>query len=89
MDTTHLVLVVDDDLAMRQSVARLPRQFGYDSLLFRSAKAFANHRQFDRVICILLDINLGDGRARIKAPSRGERICAGHPHDWERYPCPS
>jgi FixJ family two-component response regulator len=61
MHTAHLVLVVDDDLAMRQSIARLLRQLGYDSLIFPSAKAFANHRQFDRVICIILDIHLGDG----------------------------
>jgi len=61
LSNQSLVLVVDDDPAMRQSVARLLRQFGYDSLLFPSAKAFANHGQFDRAVCILLDIDLGDG----------------------------
>ena len=60
MDTSNLVLVVDDDATMLKSVARLLRQFGYESVLFPSAEAFANHRDFDGVICILLDIDLGD-----------------------------
>ena len=37
------------------------RQFGYASLLFPSAEAFANQSDFDRAVCVLLDINLGDG----------------------------
>ena len=61
MHTANLVLVVDDDFAMLRSTARLLRQFGYESWLFDSAEAFANHRQFDGVVCVLLDINLGDG----------------------------
>jgi FixJ family two-component response regulator len=48
------------------------RQFGYASLLFPSAEAFANQSDFDRAICVLFDINLGDGsgielRHRLKA----------------------
>jgi FixJ family two-component response regulator len=61
MHTANLVLVVDDDPAMLRSIARLLRQFGYESLLFASAEAFANHGQFDGVVCVLLDIDLGDG----------------------------
>jgi FixJ family two-component response regulator len=61
MDTANLVLVVDDDPAMLRSVARLLRQFGYDSLLFPSAEAFANHSDFGNAFCVLLDIKLGDG----------------------------
>ena len=57
---------------MLRSVARLLRQLGYESLLFPSAEAFANHRDFDDVACVLLDINLGDVsglelRLRLKA----------------------
>jgi FixJ family two-component response regulator len=37
------------------------RQFGYASLLFPSADAFANHSDFGNALCVLLDINLGDG----------------------------
>jgi FixJ family two-component response regulator len=57
---------------MLRSVARLLREFGYASSLFPSAEAFANHREFDEAVCVLLDINLGDGsgielRHRLKA----------------------
>ena len=56
----NLVIVVDDDAMMLKSVARLLRQLGYESVLFPSAETFANHGDFDRVICVLLDIDLGD-----------------------------
>ena len=56
----NLVFVVDDDAMMLKSVARLLRQLGYDSVLFPSAEAFANHGDFDRAICVVLDVNLGD-----------------------------
>ena len=67
----NLVFVVDDDAMMLRSVARLLRQLGYESVLFPSAEAFANHSDFDGVICVLLDINLGavsgiDVRLRLK-----------------------
>jgi FixJ family two-component response regulator len=45
---------------MLKSVARLLRQFGYGSVLFPSAEAFANHSDFDGVVCVVLDIDLGD-----------------------------
>jgi FixJ family two-component response regulator len=68
----NVVFVVDDDTAMLRSVARMLRQFGYDSLLFPSAEAFANQSDFDGAVCVLLDINLSDGsgielRYRLKA----------------------
>lgn len=48
------------------------RQLGYASLLFSSAEVFANQTDFDGALCVLLDINLGDGsgielRHRLKA----------------------
>jgi len=46
---------------MLRSIARLLRQFGYDSMMFPSAEAFANHADFENAACIVLDINLGDG----------------------------
>ena len=57
---------------MLRSVARLLRQFGYASLLFSSAEAFADHSDFEEAVCVLLDINLGDAsgielRLRLKA----------------------
>src|SRR6476620_2690533 len=67
----NVVFVVDDDAGMLRSVARLLRQLGYESVLFPSAEAFAKHSDFDGVICVLLDINLGavsgiDVRLRLK-----------------------
>jgi FixJ family two-component response regulator len=67
-----VVFVVDDDPAMLRSVARMLRQLGYASRLFPSAEAFSNQRDFDGAVCVLLDINLGDGsgielRHRLKA----------------------
>jgi len=55
----NLVLVVDDDAMMLKSIARLLRQWGYESMLFSSAEAFTDHSDFDGVICIVLDIDLG------------------------------
>ena len=56
----NLVCVVDDDAMMLKSVARLLRQLGYESVLFPSAEAFANHGDFDRQIRVVPDIDLGD-----------------------------
>ncbi len=72
MPHRNLVFVVDDDPGMLRALERLLPQIGYDSLLFRSAEAFANHGDFDSAVCVLLDINLGDGsgidlRYRLKA----------------------
>jgi FixJ family two-component response regulator len=56
-----LVLIVDDDAALRRSLARLLHQLGYDSLLFASTQAIEDRTYFDDVLCVLLDIDLGDG----------------------------
>jgi FixJ family two-component response regulator len=42
------------------------RQLGYASLLFPSAEAFANHRDFEKALCVILDINLNDGSSGIE-----------------------
>ena len=57
---------------MLRECGRAGGQLGYDSLLFPSAEAFANHDQFDRAACVLLDIDLGEVsgielRQRLKA----------------------
>jgi FixJ family two-component response regulator len=53
----NLVLVVDDDATMLRGVNRLLRQHGYDSVPFSSAEAFENHGDFEKAVCIILDIN--------------------------------
>ena len=58
MARRNVIFVVDDDPGMLSGVKRLLRQHGYDSLLFPSAEAFEDHDDFERAICIILDINL-------------------------------
>jgi FixJ family two-component response regulator len=57
----NLVYVVDDDAAVLRAIERLLRRHGYDSVLFPSVEVFESHADFERAICIVLDINLNDG----------------------------
>ena len=66
----NLVFVVDDDPGMLRGVKRLLREHGYDSLLFPSAEAFQNQNDFEKAICIILDINLNDGSSGIELRHR-------------------
>jgi len=68
----NLVLVVDDDPGMLKGIRRLLRHHAYEPVLFSSAKAFKNHTDFEKAVCVILDINLNDGsgidlRHRLKA----------------------
>lgn len=79
------VLVVDDDPGMLRGVQRLLRQHAYEPILFSSAEAFKNHTDFDRAVCVVLDINLNDGSGielmlRLKAD--GVSV-AGYLHERE------
>jgi FixJ family two-component response regulator len=55
------VLVVDDDPSTLRGVKRLLREHGFESVLFNSAQALRNHKDFEAAFCIILDINLSDG----------------------------
>jgi FixJ family two-component response regulator len=55
------VFVVDDDPGMLRGVKRLLSAHGYDSVLFSSAEALHKHNNFEQALCVVLDINLGDG----------------------------
>jgi FixJ family two-component response regulator len=57
----NLVLVVDDDPGMLRSIQRLLRQHAYEPVVFSSAQAFKSHTDFEKALCIILDINLNDG----------------------------
>src|ERR1700758_3379947 len=66
------VFIVDDDPGMLRGVKRLLSAHGYDSVLFESADAFQKQVDFERAICLILDINLSDGsgidlRQRLKS----------------------
>src|SRR5258705_2512819 len=56
-----LVLVVDDDTGMLKCVKRLLQQHAYELILFSSAHAFKSHTDFEKAVCVILDINLNDG----------------------------
>ena len=61
MDQRKVVFVVDDDPSMLKGVRRLLKQHGFETVPFETAKALQDHDDFDRVICIVVDVNLGDG----------------------------
>jgi FixJ family two-component response regulator len=52
------VFVVDDDPSILRGLKRLLREYGYESLLFPSAKEFQAHDDFGGAICVVLDIQL-------------------------------
>jgi FixJ family two-component response regulator len=64
LPTRDSVFVVDDDSSVRVSLSRLLREHGFGTQLFDSASALLDHGDFDKAICIVLDINL-DGKSGI------------------------
>src|SRR6476646_9287979 len=61
MPRPNLVLVVDDDPGVLRGVQRLLRQHAYEPILFSSVQAFKSHTDFEKAVCVILDINLTDG----------------------------
>lgn len=55
------VFLVDDDPSMLKGMRRLLKQYGYETVPFENARALKEHGDFDRALCIVLDVNLGDG----------------------------
>ena len=54
-------MVVDDDPGMLEGLQRLLWLHAYEPILFSSAEDFKNHTDFEKVVCVILDINLNDG----------------------------
>ena len=46
---------------MLEGLQRLLWLHAYEAVLFSSAAAFKNHTDFEKVVCVILDINLNDG----------------------------
>ena len=72
MSNRNVVFVVDDDPGTLKGVKRLLREYGYDTVLFPSAEALQNYDDFEKALCVILDINLNDEsgielRHRLKA----------------------
>jgi len=56
MNNPGTVYVVDDDVGMREALARLCRSVGLNSETFSSAREFLNHGGLEAPACIILDI---------------------------------
>ena len=54
-------MLVDNDPGVLAAVDRLLRAHAYEPILFSSAEAFRNHADFSTAVCVILDIDLGDG----------------------------
>jgi len=52
----ELVVLVDDDESVRESVPDLLRQWGYQAMAFPSAAAFLSWDEPSRAACLILDI---------------------------------
>jgi len=61
MPNRKIVYIVDDDPSILDSVQSLLRSHGYRTAILSSAQAFENDINFDKALCIVLDINLNDG----------------------------
>jgi RNA polymerase sigma factor (sigma-70 family) len=57
-DAKPTVLVIDDDAALRDSVARLLRSLGLDAQLFASISEFLGSDPPDGATCLVLDVRL-------------------------------
>jgi CheY-like chemotaxis protein len=57
----NAVLVVDDDPEILSGLEWLLWQHAYVPVLLSSAAAFKDIRIFEKVVCVILDINLKDG----------------------------
>lgn len=74
-----LVLVVDDDPGALAGLEWLLQLHANEPLLFSSAEAFKNHTDFEKVVCVILDINMNDEsgievRYRLKAVNRRSKL---------------
>jgi len=70
------VYVVDDDAAMRRSLARLLRSAGYTAVLFASAEDFLRGWDDRHPSCLVLDVRLGsmDG-LQLQRELASQKIC--------------
>ena len=56
MATRSLVVVVDDDESLRESLPHLLRQFGFAARAFSSAEEWLASEHLDETSCLILDV---------------------------------
>jgi FixJ family two-component response regulator len=66
----RVVAVIDDDLSMRTSLARLLRAKGYACETCASAEEFLDGFATSKANCLLIDIDLGSGLSGIELCKR-------------------
>ncbi|HEY5445271.1 MAG TPA: response regulator, partial [Pyrinomonadaceae bacterium] len=54
------VLIVDDDVSIRETLSDLLRSMGFNVQAFASAQEFLNYRHRDVASCLILDVQLPD-----------------------------
>jgi len=52
------VFVIDDDASVCKSLSRLLRSLGFEAETFVSAELFLEHKHYDGVGCIILDVRM-------------------------------
>jgi len=55
---TRLVVVVDDDISVRESLPPLLRELGYEAIAFASAEELLSSLNLALVECLVLDVGL-------------------------------
>jgi FixJ family two-component response regulator len=56
-----VVAVIDDNIRILGAMSRLLSAFGYDTELYASAKEFLDASMRTEAICLIVDIQLGEG----------------------------
>jgi FixJ family two-component response regulator len=87
--TIHVVVGVDDDIRIRESIESLVESAGFASLLFPSAEEFLKSGKLAEVSCLITDVRMSgmDGielqrRVRFDRPQLPVIFISGH-HDDE------
>ncbi|MFM0202868.1 response regulator [Paraburkholderia fungorum] len=58
MQTTPVVSIVDDDMAVRRALGSLVRSLGWEARLFESAEAFLASGEASATSCLISDIRM-------------------------------
>lgn len=84
----HIVVGVDDDIRIRQSIESLVESAGFASLLFASAEEFLKSGKLAQISCLITDVRMSgmDGielqqRVRFDRPQLPVILISGHRDD--------
>jgi FixJ family two-component response regulator len=80
-----VVVAVDDDIRIRESIARLAKSAGYSAVVFPSAEAALASGALERADCLISDVRMPgmDGpelqrRVRVESPRLPVILISGH-----------